>query len=177
MAKIAVLIDDFFEDSEYTRPAEAFRNAGHELIHVGVTEEKRVKGKELGTPVIIDRALSNVSPDAFDALFIPGGYSPDRLRAYPQAVELVKTFMQSHKPVFAICHGPQLLISADVLKGRRLTGWMSIIPDIKNAGGDFINEEVVTDDNLVTSRKPADIPAFIRACLQTLESLHSMEQR
>ncbi|NLL13582.1 MAG: DJ-1/PfpI/YhbO family deglycase/protease, partial [Fibrobacter sp.] len=106
---------------------------------------------------------------SYDALFIPGGYSPDQLRASAAPVKLVRDFMESGKPVFAICHAPQLLITADVLKGKKVTGYKSIIQDIKNAGAEFIDQQVVIDGNLVSSRNPSDIPAFIEACLKKLE--------
>ncbi len=168
MAKIAVIIENFFEDSEYTRPAGAFRKAGHELIHVGLKEGAVVKGKKQGTEVMIEKSVHDVSVDNFDALLIPGGYSPDRLRADEEAVSFVRDFMKSGKPVFAICHAPQILITARVLEGRKVTGWKSIIQDIKNAGAEFIDQEVVEDGNLITSRSPADIAAFISASLEKL---------
>lgn len=168
MAKIAVLIEDLFEDSEYTKPAEAFIDAGHELVHIGLKPGQEVEGKRLGVKVKIDSPVGDVSPSHFDALLIPGGYSPDRLRAYPEPVKFVSDFMQSGKPVFSICHAPQILITAESLKGRKVTGWKSIIQDIKNAGAEFKDEEVVIDGNLVSSRSPADLPAFISASLDKL---------
>jgi protease I len=168
MATIAIIITDMFEDSEYSKPAEAFKQAGHELVHIGLKKGQTVKGKKEGTPVLVDQAVKDVSVDAFDALLIPGGYSPDRLRADDDAVRFAKEFVESGKPVFAICHAPQLLITAQVLKGRKITGWRSIIQDIKNAGAEFIDQEVVEDGNLISSRSPQDIPAFIRASLKKL---------
>jgi protease I len=169
MSKIAVIITDLFEDIEYTKPAEAFKKARHELIHVGLKAGTTVKGKKAGTPVKIDKAVRDVSVADFDALFIPGGYSPDKLRVDADAVKFVKEFVESGKPVFAICHAPQLLITAQVLKGRKITGWKSIIQDIKNAGADYIDQEVVEDGNLISSRDPTDIPAFIKASLKKLK--------
>jgi len=169
MSKIAVIITDMFEDSEYTKPAEAFREAGHELIHVGLKEGKTVRGKNKGTPVKIDRVVKDVSVDDFDALLIPGGYSPDKLRVDEYAVQFAKDFVESGKPVFSICHAPQLLITAQVLQGRKITGWKSIVQDIKNAGAEFINQEVVEDGNLISSRNPSDLPAFIQASLNKLK--------
>jgi protease I len=169
MSKIAVLITDLFEDVEYTKPAAAFRNAGHDLIHIGLQAGKTVKGKKAGTPVTIDKAVKDVSIDDFDALLIPGGYSPDKLRVDDTAVNFVKAFVESNKPVFAICHAPQLLITARVLTGRKITGWKSIIQDIKNAGAEFIDQEVVEDGNIISSRQPSDIPAFIKASLAKLQ--------
>ncbi len=167
MSRIAVIIADMFQDVEYERPAEAFRKAGHELTHVGLRAGSLVKG-EHGMMVRIDRAVNDVSVGDFDALFIPGGYSPDKLRVNEDAVRLAQEFVESGKPVFAICHAAQLLITARVLKGRRVTGWKSIIQDIKNAGAEYVDEEVVVDKNLVSSRKPEDIPAFVKAALGML---------
>lgn len=169
MSKIAVIITDFFEDSEYTEPAEAFKKAGHELSHVGLEKGTTVKGKKEQTPVKIDEAVKNVSVNDFDALLIPGGYSPDKLRAHKDAVQFAKEFVQSDKPVFLICHAAQLLITADVLKGRKVTGYTSIVQDIKNAGAEYFDQEVVEDGNLVSSRNPGDLPAFIDASLKRLQ--------
>jgi protease I len=169
MKKIAVIITDMFEDSEYTEPAEAFKSAGHELVHLEFKEGKTVRGKRNDTPVKIDREVKDASVEDFDALLIPGGYSPDKLRANDNAVDFAKDFMDSGKPVFAICHAPQLLITADVLKGRKLTGYKSIIQDIKNAGAEFIDSEVVVDGNLISSRHPGDLPAFISESLKKLK--------
>ena len=168
MGKIAVIITDMFEDSEYAEPAGQFKSAGHELVHVGLEAGKTVTGKKEGTPVTVDRSVGDVSVDDFDALLIPGGYSPDKLRVDPDAVAFAGEFVKSGKPVFSICHAPQLLITADVLRGRKITGYTSIVQDIKNAGADFVDAEVVVDGNLVSSRHPGDLPAFIEASLKQL---------
>jgi len=173
MRKIAVLIGKDFEDSEYTEPAHAFKKAGFHLVHIGLKKGETVTGKKQTADVQIDMSVADADPDKFDALLIPGGYSPDNLRAHEEPVRFVKEFMESGKPVLAICHGPQLLISAGKLKGRKATGWKSLIQDIKNAGADFIDKEVVVDGNLVTSRQPADIPAFIRESLKLLENIQA----
>lgn len=177
MANIAVLITNFFEDSEYTKPAEAFKNAGHKLVHLGLKAGETVKGKREDTPVKIDMEGKDASIDDFDALFIPGGYSPDQLRVDEAIVKFTRDFVQSGKPIFAICHAPQLLITADVLKGRRITGWKSLIQDIKNAGAEFIDKEVVEDRNLITSRNPGDIPAFVSTSLKKLEECCRPEKK
>lgn len=168
MATVAVIMDDWFEDVEYTQPAAAFEKAGHEIVIIGLEKGKVVTGKRQKVQATIQRSLGDVSVDEFDALLIPGGYSPDRLRAHEMAVQFVKDFTKSGKPVFSICHAPQILITADVLKNHRITGYKSIIQDIKNAGAEFIDKEVVVDGNLVSSRDPGDIPAFIRESLQKL---------
>ena len=168
MKKIAVIITDLFEDSEYSKPAEAFKKAGHQLVHIGLKAGETVHGKKEQTPVKIDKSIGDVTAGDFDALLIPGGYSPDKLRAHEEPVQFTREFMKSGKPVFAICHAPQLLITADVLKGRKITGWKSVVQDIKNAGAQYLDQEVVEDGNLISSRQPADIPAFIKASLAKL---------
>lgn len=168
MARIAVIIADLFEDAEYTEPVAAFRKAGHEIVHVGLREGGVVRGKKQGTEVKVDAAPRQLSVDSFGALLIPGGYSPDKLRVDEEAVNFVREFMEKGKPVFSICHGPQILITAKTLEGRTVTGWKSIRQDIIYAGGNFVDREVVIDANLVSSRSPADLPAFIAACMQKL---------
>lgn len=173
MKEIAVLIGNDFEDSEYRLPAEAFKKAGYQLVHIGLQKGDTVTGKKQNTPVKIDMEVNEADPGRFDALLIPGGYSPDNLRAHEGPVRFVREFMESGKPVFAICHGPQLLISARKLEGRKATGWKSLAEDIKYAGAHYIDKEVVVDGNLVTSRQPSDIPAFIKAAFEMLESRHA----
>jgi len=170
MKKIAVIIDDMFEDVEYSKPAEEFQKVGHRLVHIGLKKGKVVKGKKQEVAVTIDKQVDTTSVTDFDALFIPGGYSPDKLRVNDDAVRFVKEFVNSGKPVFSICHGPQLLITAQVLSGRKITGWKSIVQDLKNAGAEFLDQDVVEDGNLISSRSPADIPAFIKASLQKLKN-------
>jgi len=169
MKTIAAIIEDKFEDVEYTKPAEAFRDEGHKVINIGLKEGKTVKGKKKNTPVKIDKAISDVKVNDFDALLIPGGYSPDKLRVHEEAVEFARNFVESGKPVFLICHAAQLLITADVLTGRKITGYKSIVQDIKNAGAEYQDQEVVVDDNLVSSRHPGDLPAFIEKSLSKLK--------
>lgn len=169
MSKIAVLIDDLFEDVEYLKPVKAFKEKGHEIVHLGLRKGKTVKGKKKGTEVKVDEKVKEVSVKDFDALFIPGGYSPDKLRVNENAVHFAGEFLKSGKPVFVICHGSQVLITANGLKDRKVTGWKSIVQDIKNAGAEFVDKEVVVDKNLVSSRMPSDLPAFIRESLKKLE--------
>ncbi|MCS2152818.1 type 1 glutamine amidotransferase [Scandinavium goeteborgense] len=167
--KIAVLLTDEFEDSEFASPAAEFKKAGHQVITIEKQAGKTVTGKKGETRVAIDKAIDEVSPADFDALLLPGGYSPDQLRGDERFVTFTRDFINSGKPVFAICHGPQLLISADVLRGRKLTAVKPIVVDVKNAGGEFYDQEVVVDkDQLVTSRTPDDLPAFNRAALRLL---------
>jgi protease I len=168
MSKIAVLIDNMFEDSEYKKPAEAFKKEKHQLVHIGV-KKGIVKGVHTGLKVKVEKSVNDVAAGDFDALFIPGGYSPDQLRSHDEVIDFVKQFAATAKPIFFICHGAQLLITADLLKGRRVTGWKSIIQDIKNAKAEYFDREVVEDGNFISSRYPADIPAFIKASLDKLK--------
>lgn len=166
---IAVLLTDSFEDVEYTEPAKAFKEAGHNITVIEKEKGKTVQGKQGEAKVEIDAAINEVNPDQFDALFIPGGFSPDILRADDRFVQFAKSFMEDKKPVFAICHGPQLLITSETLNDRDVTGYKSIQVDLKNAGARFHDKEVVVCGNqLVTSRTPDDIPAFTRESLNLL---------
>lgn len=168
MSKVATLITDQFEDVEFTEPAVAIRGAGHEVITIEKEAGKTITGKH-GEEVNIDQAIDDVKPEDFDALLIPGGFSPDLLRDDDRFVSFAKSFMDAKKPVFAICHGPQLLITAKALEGRHATGYKSIRVDMEYAGAQFEDREVVVcGDQLVTSRTPDDIPAFNEALLKLL---------
>lgn len=167
--RIAVVVTDHFEDSEYSDPVQAFQEKGHEVTVIEMEKGKTVKGKQGQSEVTIDESIADVSPEDFDALFIPGGFSPDILRADERFVTFAKSFMDAKKPVLAICHGPQLLITAETLQGRDVTGYKSIHVDLKNAGGNLHDKEVVVCQNqLVTSRQPEDIPAFVEESLRIL---------
>jgi protease I len=167
--RIACLLDSMFEDSEYQKPAEAFRQAGHEVTVIGVEAGRDLQGYRGQVRARTDMALDQARPEDFDALFIPGGVSPDRLRIHPAAVDFTRTFVNSGKPVFALCHGPQLMITADVVRGRTLTAWPTVQGDLQKVGANVVDCEVVVDRNVVTSRKPEDIPAFVRESLSLLE--------
>lgn len=157
--KIALLATNGFEDSELTQPLEAVREAGAEVTIV--SEETGEITGENDTKVQVDKAVDDVSASDFDGLLIPGGVkNPDLMRQNKTAVDFVRDFFEQHKPVAAICHGPWLLVEADVLKGRTVTSWPSLKTDIINAGGKWVDEEVVVDEGLVTSRKPDDLDAF-----------------
>ncbi|MBH9967247.1 type 1 glutamine amidotransferase [Bacillus sp. V3] len=169
MAKVACLLTDMFEDVEFTDPEKALKEAGHEVITIEKEKGKSVKGKQGDATVPIDESIDNVKPEDFDALLLPGGFSPDQLRADERFVKFTKHFMDEKKPVFAICHGPQLLITAKALEGRHATGFHSIKVDMEYAGATYEDKEVVVCGNqLVTSRTPDDIPAFNRESLALL---------
>ena len=167
--KIAVVLTKLFEDIEYTAPVKAYKEKGHEIENVGIKKGEVVEGKKKKEKVTIDKSVDEVSSKDYDALLIPGGFSPDILRSNDNAVNFAKGFMNEKKPVFVICHGPQLLINSHSLKGKKATGVKSIKIDMINAGADFYDKEVVVDDNLVSSRTPKDMEAFIRESVKLLE--------
>jgi protease I len=167
--KIAVLITDDFEDSEFTSPAEAFKLAGHQVVTIEKQAGKTVKGKQGEAEVAIDGPLMTSHRVNLMPCCCPGAIFPDQLRGDERFVTFTRDFVNGGKPVFAICHGPQLLISADVIRGRKLTAVKPIVVDVKNAGGEFYDQEVVVDnEQLVTSRTPDDLPAFNREALRLL---------
>ena len=156
--KVVMVLANNFEDSEAIEPKNHLEALGADVVTVGA-EKGTVTGKKGGT-LEVEKTFSEVSPDEFQMLVIPGGGAPENLRIVDDAVEFTRRFVESGKPVGSICHGPQLLISADVLKGRTVTSVNKIRDDIRNAGGNYVDEELVVDDNLITSRVPKDLPAF-----------------
>lgn len=169
MARVAVILDETFEDSEFRQPYESLRGARHDVVVVGIEGKKELKGKK-GDVVTTDASIGDVSADDFDALLIPGGYSPDRLRVDPRMVDFTRAFVAAGKPVAAICHAGWMLAEADVLRGRTVTSWPSIKTDLVNAGAKWVDREVVEDGSLITSRKPDDLPAFTEALERRLDS-------
>ena len=166
--RVAILVEDDFEDRELTGPLEALRAAGATVTLVGPTDGAEFKGKRGLSVVKSEAAAGAVRMKDFDALVIPGGYAPDKMRMRHAMVDLARDAMEANKPVAAICHGPQLLISAIALRGRTLTCWPSIAIDIMNAGGLYVDKPVVEDGNLITSRKPDDVPVFSEAIIKAL---------
>ncbi|HEY6538174.1 MAG TPA: type 1 glutamine amidotransferase domain-containing protein [Candidatus Dormibacteraeota bacterium] len=168
--KIACLLAPDFEDSEFQEPYQKFQMAGHVVTVIGKEAGQQLTGKEGQVKTSTDMAISDVRPDDFGALFLPGGYSPDQLRADERMVGFVRSFMDENKPVLAICHGPQLLLSAERVDGRRMTAWKTVQADLRQAGSEVVDEPAVVDRNLVTSRQPDDIPEFVEASLQLIGS-------
>lgn len=168
MAKVAVVLADDFEDAEYRQPADCLSEAGHSLTVVGSRQGTEVEGKRHHERVKVEATPRDVRAEDFDALLIPGGFSPDHLRTDAAIVDFVRRFHDSGKLIAAVCHGPSLLVDADAVRGHRLTSWPSIRRDLVNAGGDVVDEAVVVDGNLITSRKPDDLPAFCDAILERL---------
>ena len=167
MAKVAFVLGADFEDSEFKIPYDRIREAGHKVTVVG-TETKEVKGKKGKEKFTPEATPNDVSADQFDAVVIPGGYSPDHLRTDDGIVALVQKVNGADKPVAAICHAGSLLVEADAVRGKRVTSWPSIRTDLINAGARWEDSEVVEDGNLITSRKPDDLDAFCGAILQRL---------
>ena len=161
--KIAILATDGFEQSELIEPKKALENAGAQT-HVVSLESGEIKGwkdKDWGDSVKVDVTIDAANAADYDALMLPGGVmNPDKLRTNEKAVSFVRDFFAGHKPVGAICHGPWTLIEADVVEGRTVTSWPSLKTDLENAGATWVDQEVVCDQGLVTSRKPDDLPAF-----------------
>ncbi len=167
-----MLVEDGFEDVELTGPADRLREAGVEVMLVGPYADRDYTGKR-GAVVRSQLAAGAAKAADFDAVVVPGGYAPDKMRMRPALVDLVRDAVVSGKPVAAICHGPQMLISADAVRGRTVTCWPSIAVDVKNAGGLYVDRPVVEDGNIITSRKPDDVPQFSDAILRALQSASS----
>lgn len=166
---VAILVADGFEQAELEGPLRALHSAcaNPKIVAPRAAQVEGMRHDEKGDQFKVDTILDEATTEDFDALLLPGGvFNPDELRADPTAVAFVQQMAASNKPIAAICHGPQLLIEADLVKGRRLTSWPSLETDIRNAGGEWVDEEVVVDGRLVTSRKPEDIPAFNREMLE-----------
>lgn len=167
--RVAILAADGFEQVELQKPKEALELAGATVSIVSPAAGK-IQGMhhaDKGDQFDVDLPLQHAHADEFDALMIPGGLlNPDTLRSTPEALEFTRAFFAAGKPVASICHGPWVLIDAGVVRGRKLTSWPAIQTDVKNAGGHWVDEEVVVDNGLVTSRKPADIPPFNRKMIE-----------
>ncbi len=171
--KVAILAADMFERVELEEPRKALEEAGAEVEVVSI-HDGEIQGFDHFEPantVEVDRTVEEVSPADYDALMIPGGVgSPDQLRGDENAVAFVRDMYESGKPLAVICHGPWVLVESGIARGKRLTSWPTLETDIRNAGGDWVDEEVVVDDHLVTSRKPDDIPAFNRRMVEEFAS-------
>jgi protease I len=167
--RIALLATNGFEQSELLQPKQALEQAGAR-VDVVSPQSGSIRGwnhKEWGQEVQVDRPLEQARVDEYDGLLLPGGVmNPDQLRMNPQAVQLVRQFFDAGKPIAAICHGPWLLVEANVVKGLKLTSWPSLQTDIRNAGGQWVDEQCVNDRGIVTSRKPDDIPAFNQKAIE-----------
>jgi protease I len=178
--KVAILVTDGFEQVELTDPRKALDDAGADTSIISPKRDV-VRGwnfTDWGDNFAVDVALDKARPEDFDALLLPGGVTnPDRLRIEPKAVEFVKSFFSADKPVAAICHGPWTVIEAQVARGKRIAAWPSLKTDLRNAGAQWVDEEVVVDGKLVSSRKPDDIPAFNREMINVFSRARSEAPR
>ncbi len=165
--RVLILSADGFEESELTEPLQRLREAGFQ-VELTSLRPGPIRGKH-GAVVEADLAVDEVVPERYAGLLLPGGKAPARLREIPRVQELVRRFVESGKPVAAICHGPQILLSAGVLSGREATGYRAIADELRDGGVRYLDREVVVDGNLITSRHPGDLPAFIDAFLQALQ--------
>lgn len=174
--KVAVLATDGFEQVELTKPVEALRAEGAE-VEIVAPKAGKIQGfnhHDKGDAVAVDKDLAQADAGAYDAIVLPGGViNPDALRLEPKAIDFIRSFAQAGKPIAAICHGPWTLINAEAVEGKRMTSWPSLETDLKNAGADWVDEEVVVDKGLVTSRNPDDLRAFCRKMVEEFaEGVH-----
>lgn len=167
MAKVSFLLADNYEDSEMVNPYNAVKEAGHETVIIGLEKGIELKGKK-GASYTSDVSIDQVNADEYDAVVIPGGAAPEALRVSDKVIEFVKQANEQGRVIAGICHGPQVMISADILKGKNTTCFIGVRDDVKNAGANFLDQEVVVDGNLITSRTPKDEPAFIQEILNKL---------
>jgi len=166
--RVAILVEQDFEDSELTEPLKAMKEAGAQIFVVGSGSQTSYRGKRGKATIKVDIDADKVRAEDFDAIIIPGGYAPDKMRLHQPMIDLVMRAHDLGEVIAAVCHGPQLLISAGIVSGRRLTSWPSVAVDLRNAGANWVDEPVVRDGNLITSRKPSDLPLFNRAIIQAL---------
>jgi protease I len=164
--KIALLVENLYQDQELWYPYYRLKEEGAEVVVVG--PKKGIYTSKYGYPAEADVAADEINPEEFDAVIIPGGYAPDHMRRHETMVNLVKGAAEQGKVVAAICHAGWMLASADVIRGKTVTGFFAIKDDLINAGGQYVDEEVVVDGNIITSRKPDDLPVFCRAIIDAL---------
>lgn len=168
MKPIAFVLGADYEDAEFQQPYDFLRENGCEVHVIGTEKGQTLRGKRGQSQVQTTHEIEQVEAADYDALVIPGGYSPDKLRMNKKMVDFVRTFFQADRPVFAICHAGQLLIEADAVRGKKMAAWPSIWTDLKNAGATVVDEPLVQDGNLYTSRKPDDLPQFNQALAKAL---------
>lgn len=168
--RVIMLAEEGFEDLELWYPVLRLREEGCDVVIVGSGSQKTYRGK-YGLSVTVDANIDEVTSEGFDGILVPGGWAPDKLRRYPKVTSLVRKFFEEGKLLATICHGGWVFISAKVLKGYRMTCVNAIIDDVENAGAKYVDEEVVVDRNLITSRTPKDLPAYMRAIVAYLEGV------
>jgi protease I len=179
-SRVAILVDNGFEEVEMTKPRQALNDEGA-VTHLVSPQDQKVRAWDFtdwSNYYPVDMRLNEADPQNYDALLLPGGVlNPDSLRMQPKAVQFVKAFFAAGKPVASICHGPWTVIETGAVRGRRVTSWPSLRTDLKNAGGEWVDREAVVDGNFVTSRKPDDIPAFNREMITLFAAAHSRSRQ
>jgi protease I len=168
MKKIAILVETSYQDLEVWYPFLRLKEEGFDVLAVGTGSAKEYKGKH-GYPIVVDKDIDDAKVQQFDAVLIPGGFAPDYLRRYPKVVEFVRAMHKAGKVVAAICHGGWLLASAEIVGGKTVTSFFAIKDDLVHAGAKFVDQEVAVDGNIITSRKPEDLPAFVKAIIKALK--------
>ena len=176
MKKILILLEKGVEDSEFIYPFYRFQEAGYKMDIVAPKAREQYIGKRGGT-FTSEFSPDQVNLDIYDAVIIPGGQAPDKMRIHPEMVEIVREANVRGKIIAAICHGPQMLIEADIVRGKTATSWPSVRTDLKNAGAKVVDEAAVVDDNIVTSRSPDDLPEFCKATIKRLATLQNGGQK
>jgi protease I len=166
--RVVILVEEMFNVHEFWYPYYRLKEAGADVVVVGSGSAREYTGKP-ATEVKVDASADQIKTSEFDGVIIPGGYAPDHMRRYPQMVSLVKELFEAQKVVAAICHAGWMLASADILEGRTVTSFFAIKDDLTHAGANWVDREVVVDGNLITSRKPDDLPAFMRAIIEALK--------
>ena len=169
--RIAIFAEEGFEDAELVEPMRAMKDAGARVVVVGSGSKQSYKGKRGTATITVDTTADKVNAADFDAIIVPGGYAPDKMRLHQPMIDLVKKAYEAGKVIAAVCHGPQLLISAEIVRGRHLTSWPSVAVDLRNAGATWVDKPVVRDGNLITARKPADLPRFNKAIIEALRKV------
>ncbi len=167
--RVIMIVEDNYEDQEVDSPLAFLQEKGFQVDLVGLKKNKNLKGKKGASKIVTTHAISDVRAEDYDGLIIPGGWAPDKLRIIDGVLDFVRAMEGDQKPIAAICHGPQVLINAEVVKGKRLTAYRAIWKDLENAGAEVLNKPVVVDGNLITSRHPGDLKYFNRAFLGALE--------
>jgi len=174
--KIACLLGQDFEDSEYQVPRERLEQAGYQVVVIGTKAGEELTGYKRKVKAKVGLSIDDADVEDFEGLLIPGGFSPDHLRIDRRFVDFVRKFDRTKRPLAAVCHGPQLLMTAGLVKGRTLTAWPTVQEDLKCAGANVVDAEVVVDDNWITSRKPEDLKAFSDKLLEELAELEERGQ-